>query len=68
MKFEEFEELEKYFDDKYRDYIQGQNNCTLCGTPLELSHKINTVLSTIKEEANCPHCLVKTRVRTFDIH
>jgi hypothetical protein len=68
MDYDKFEyEMDLEFDDKHRDFILSQNNCTLCGTSLELSHNLNETLNTIQEEAHCPSCHVRTRARTYSL-
>jgi hypothetical protein len=48
-----------------REFIQAQNHCVLCGTVLELNHTSNKDSKTIKEEAYCPQCTLKTRAKIY---
>ncbi len=69
MDFDNFDEsFNEPEIDKYRDFILSQNNCTLCGSQLEVSHKTNETLGTIKEEAQCPSCEVRIRARTYTVN
>lgn len=57
----------QYFEnarnEKHREFIASQSNCVLCGTVLELSHAVDSIIGHIREEAHCPSCEVKTRAR-----
>ncbi len=52
----------------HREFIKAQCQCTLCGTELELNHTSDQELSTIREEAYCPQCTLKTRNKVFQLH
>ena len=48
-----------------KEYIDSQNHCVLCGTDLELRHYADKKEKTIKEEAYCPQCTLKTRAKIY---
>lgn len=60
-KFIENEKLK--LSQQHLSFIENQNNCALCGSQLSIS--VETFLEdyTLKEEAYCPHCQIKTRVK-----
>lgn len=49
----------------HSDFIKSQQQCTLCGTELELKHLKDSTGSTVKEEAFCPQCTLKTRNKIY---
>ncbi|RME18262.1 MAG: hypothetical protein D6797_00790 [Bdellovibrio sp.] len=53
---------------KHLQFIENQNNCALCGSVLEIHVESLLEDSTIKEEAYCPHCQLKTRVKHHKCH
>lgn len=53
---------------QHREFIISQNNCILCGTVLELRHVPDSVTSSIKEEAHCPQCEVRTRAKIHTLN
>jgi len=48
---------------KHREYIQLQDHCTLCNTALEVRYLADAGSSTVREEAFCSCCDVRTRNR-----
>ena len=56
----------------HRDFIRSQNNCVLCGTVLELRHLAHidpqSPEPSIKEEAFCAHCDLRTRAKTHVVN
>lgn len=64
--------FEKVETNKQREFMNAHNNCTLCGSALELQHVrvqeagINN--SEIKEEAHCPQCDVRTRAKVYALN
>jgi CRISPR/Cas system-associated protein Cas10 (large subunit of type III CRISPR-Cas system) len=50
-----------------RNFIETQNHCALCNTPLEI--KVESYLEDyfLREEAECPSCKIKTRVKNHKI-
>jgi DNA-directed RNA polymerase subunit RPC12/RpoP len=52
---------------KYQEYLHLMNNCSLCGSSLELEHTVELEGSMIREEARCPHCEVRTRNKIYNI-
>ncbi|OQW47419.1 MAG: hypothetical protein A4S09_15335 [Proteobacteria bacterium SG_bin7] len=45
----------------YEDVIADFNQCCLCGTDLNFTHKVDYENRTIQEEAFCPACSIKTK-------
>ena len=52
----------------YENFIESQNNCPLCGTKLEIHVDSYLQNFTVKEEAFCPSCQTKTRVKDHRMH
>lgn len=52
---------------KYEEFLTLVNNCSLCGSSLELTHTVELEGSMIREEARCKHCEVRTRNKIFNI-
>ncbi|MEK6554636.1 MAG: hypothetical protein AABZ31_05320 [Bdellovibrionota bacterium] len=63
----------KHLSDRERLFIETQHNCALCNTELALIITRPEPLSPthlseeIQEEATCPHCNIKTRVKNHAI-
>jgi len=55
-------------EEKYDHYIEMQNHCPLCNS--ELNIKVTSYLenNTIKEEAYCESCNIKTRSKDHKYH
>lgn len=49
-------------------FVQSMNNCPLCGTLLDVKHEPDPHGLSLKEEANCSHCELRTRAKTYRIH
>lgn len=60
-----FERVDKVHQ---REFVIAHNNCVLCGTVLELKHAKNETDGTIKEEAHCPECELRTRAKIFTMN
>jgi hypothetical protein len=45
------------------DYLK----CALCGQDLQFTHKIDYMTLKVKEEAQCPCCNIKLKVRDYSI-
>lgn len=48
-------------------FIERQNNCTLCGTQLDLNVEPYYNEGLAREEAYCPNCNVKTRIKNHPL-
>ena len=48
-------------------FIERQNNCALCGAQLELSIEPYYDEGLAREEAHCPSCNVKTRIKNHPL-
>lgn len=46
-----------------KDFIENQNNCTLCGGQLEIHVETYLQDYTLREEATCDKCEVVARVK-----
>jgi len=57
--------FEKVESNHQRDFVHAHNNCTLCGNTLELQHIRTQEVSEIKEEARCPQCDIRARVKVY---
>lgn len=60
--------FEKINSSEHRDFVNAHNNCVLCGTVLELRHVSISDESTIKEEAYCPECELRTRAKIHTLN
>ena len=51
-----------------RLFVEAQNQCALCGSLLQIT--VETYLEDyyLREEAECPVCNVKTRVKNHKMH
>ena len=47
-------------------FVKLQSHCTLCNTSLEFKYT-STEEGQIKEEAQCPQCEIRTRVKTHTV-
>ncbi len=49
-------------------FVETQNQCALCGSALQIT--VETYLEDyyLREEAECPVCNVKTRVKNHKMH
>ena len=52
----------------HTEFIENQNNCTLCGHQLDIEVESYLEDYTLKEEAFCPKCDIKTRVKNHKMH
>lgn len=50
---------------KHREFINAHNNCVLCGSVLELRHIRMDSETSVKEEAHCPQCELRTRAKVY---
>lgn len=46
-------------------FIKNQNNCGLCENELEIYVENYLETDTIKEEAHCPSCNIKARIKDY---
>jgi hypothetical protein len=60
--------FERVDSKQHREFITNHNNCILCGTVLELQHIRLDQTPEIKEEAHCPTCDLRTRVKTYTLN
>jgi hypothetical protein len=60
--------FEKVESNKQRDFLNAHNNCTLCGTTLELQHIRVEFDLEIKEEAHCRQCELRTRAKIYALN
>jgi len=58
----------KRLSDKEQHFVESQNHCALCSSPLEI--KVESYLEDyyLREEAECTSCKVKTRVKNHRMH
>lgn len=64
-KIQYFERVEKSV---HQEFINSENNCILCSSALELRHVRELDSNTIKEEAHCPQCELRTRAKSFTMN
>lgn len=62
----------KELNDRERHFIETQHNCALCNSVLALhitkSEPLDSFLTDeIQEEASCPQCNIKTRVKNHSV-
>lgn len=68
MKDVNIQYFEKADTPKHREFINSQNNCILCNTVLEVLHVVDKATGSIKEEAHCPECGVRTRAKIYTVN
>lgn len=49
-------------------FVQIQNCCPLCSTPLEIRIKDQDEEHRLVEEAHCPQCVVPARIKEHSLH
>ena len=49
-------------------FIEDENNCALCGSQLEIEVMTYLECFTLREEAYCPKCQLKTRIKEHPSH
>lgn len=64
-KVQYFENVE---NNHHREFVNAHNNCVLCGTVLELRHIREEDNKSVKEEAHCPQCELRTRAKTHTLN
>lgn len=60
--------FEKIENKAHREFINAHNNCILCGTVLELQHMAQPDGCSVKEEAHCPECELRTRAKVYTLN
>ena len=57
----------KQLSDCEKNFIESQNHCALCNSALDI--KVESYLEDyfLREEAECPKCKIKTRVKNHKI-
>jgi hypothetical protein len=60
--------FEQINSDHHREFVNAHNNCVLCGTVLELRHLPLADSPSIKEEAHCPECEMRTRAKIYTLN
>jgi hypothetical protein len=67
MDFAKIQYFEKAETPGHREFINAHNNCVLCGTVLELLHIRMDDIHSLKEEAHCPQCDLRTRAKIYTL-
>jgi hypothetical protein len=57
----------KALTNQEKTFIETQNNCALCSTPLNITVESYLEDYYLREEAECPSCKIKTRVKNHKI-
>jgi hypothetical protein len=57
----------KRLSKKERLFIENQNHCALCSTELQIKVEPTGHEFYLVEEANCPQCKIKTRVKNHGV-
>ncbi|MEM7645578.1 MAG: hypothetical protein AAF203_01600 [Pseudomonadota bacterium] len=52
---------------KQENYIDVENHCCLCGTPLHFEHEVDMEENKVIEKAHCPCCKVSLKENKFSI-
>jgi hypothetical protein len=68
MDFTKIQYFEKVEKPSQQEFINAHSNCVLCGTVLEIQLIRLDQEQSIKEEAFCPTCDVKTRAKTHSLN
>lgn len=54
-------------NERYQEIIEHMNLCCLCGNELTYKHETDYVMLTVREEAHCHSCGIRTRKDSFTI-
>ena len=52
----------------YEKFIEKENICPLCGIQLYVVVELSLKDSSLKEEAHCSNCCIRTRKRNHKMH
>jgi hypothetical protein len=68
QKDNESDEQSVKVDRKRQLFVESQNHCALCNSPLDIKVESYLDENFIKEEASCPTCKISTRVKNHRAH
>lgn len=54
-------------DRQYQTVIQDHNQCSLCGSLLHFKHQVDFLTLHVREEADCPICHIRLKVKDFPL-
>jgi len=49
--------------EEHQPVIEDQNTCCLCGSELVFKHTVDFATLQVREESECPSCLVKMKTK-----
>ena len=52
---------------RYEEIIEHLNTCCLCGSPLNFHHETDYIHLTVREEAHCHSCGIRTKTESYTI-
>jgi hypothetical protein len=59
---------EKSLAPHQENFVEVENHCCLCGTPLEFEHSFDEAAIKVKEKAHCPCCKIQLKEKEHSIH
>lgn len=62
------EQAEPQDFDAHEEFVQIQNNCTLCGASLRFEYEIIEQEFEIVEKCDCPSCGLRTQDKLHSVH
>ena len=51
-----------------KNYMEVENHCCLCGTPLAFTYDSDFNHLKVREKAHCPNCQISLREKEHGIH
>ena len=52
---------------RYSEIIEHMSRCCLCGNELKYHHETDYVMRTVREEAHCQSCGIRTRKESHSL-
>lgn len=55
----------KELSEQHTQMLEDANHCSLCGTPLMFQHHTDYLKMTVREQAHCPSCHIRSQPKEF---
>lgn len=52
---------------EHQPILEDQNQCCLCGRELEFKHTVDYAALQVREEAECPACMIKLKTKEYGL-